>query len=86
MKKVFILVFSFTFFSALAQSLAKIEEWTSYLPYQAGVQVTQSDEFVYYATDWSLLKISKQDFSSQRISKVEGLSDIGIPLWFWGKI
>lgn len=78
MKKVFILVFSFTFFSALAQSLAKIEEWTSYLPYQAGVQVTQSDEFVYYATDWSLLKISKQDFSSQRISKVEGLSDIGI--------
>lgn len=56
----------------------RIGEWTSYLPYQSGVRVTQSEHKIYYGTEWSILKIDKEDFSSERISKVNGLSDIGI--------
>jgi len=78
LKKEFFLFFSVFSAYVNGQSFAKIEEWTSYLPYQSGLHVAQSTEFVYYSTEWSLLKINKEDFSSDRISKVEGLSDIGI--------
>ena len=59
-------------------SSQRIEEWTSHLPYQVGLNVTQSTDKVYYSTEWSILQIDKSDFSTERISKVEGLSDIGI--------
>lgn len=56
----------------------RIGEWTSHLPYQLGQEITQSPNKVYYATEWSILAIDKDDFSSERISKVNALSDIGI--------
>ena len=71
------LILGFTLF-ILNLCAQRIEEWTSFLPYQSGITVTQSAEKIYYGTEWSILKIDKDDFSSERISKVEGLSDIGI--------
>ncbi|MDH3650198.1 MAG: hypothetical protein OEQ53_10975 [Saprospiraceae bacterium] len=63
-----------------AQGELRIGDWRSYLPYRFGWSVTQSPTAVYYGTQWSLLKIDKDDLSMQFFSKVEGLSDIGIQL------
>lgn len=60
------------------QSNIPIGSWKSYLPYKAGKWVTQSPEKVIYATEWSLMTIDKEERSIDFISKVEGLSDVGI--------
>jgi hypothetical protein len=53
-------------------------DWESHLPYQRGLAVTQSPTKIYYSTDWSIMSVDKEDFSLDFISKVEGLSSIGI--------
>ena len=70
------LFFSFIVVGLCAQ--VAIGDWVSHLPYQSFKRITQSDTKIIYATDWSILSIDKEDFSSQKLSKVEGLSDIGI--------
>jgi sugar lactone lactonase YvrE len=58
----------------------KIGEWRQHLPWQRSVYVTQSDTKVYFATEWAVVEIDKTDRSSNFITKVEGLSDVGINL------
>lgn len=60
------------------QFTTPIGGWTAHLPYQSARWVTQSDDKIIYSTEWSLLTIDKGDLSRQTISKVDGLSDIGI--------
>ncbi|MBT8189893.1 MAG: hypothetical protein KJO29_05650, partial [Bacteroidia bacterium] len=60
------------------QSNIAIGEWKSYLPYNTGVNLTQSDEKIYYGTELSVMSIDKEDFSIEYISKVEGLTETGI--------
>ena len=57
-----------------------IGEWRQHLPWQRSVYVTQSPESIYYATEWAVAEISKSDRSVRFITKVEGLSDVGINL------
>lgn len=57
-----------------------IGEWRQHLPWQRSVYVTQSPENIYYATEWAIAEISKSDRSVRFITKVEGLSDVGINL------
>lgn len=72
----FILVITIQGNSQLDQ---KIGEWRSFLPYNEGRWVTQSDEKVYYSTDLSLFSINKSDVTDFMYkSKVEGLTDVGI--------
>lgn len=61
-----------------AQSGLAIGEWRAYLPYTFGAHVTQSDEFVYYGTEASILIIEKSDLSTAYLSRVDGLSQSGI--------
>lgn len=62
-----------------AQFEQGIGEWISYLSYNDGRLVTQSDTKVYYATDLSLFSIDKADVTDFMFqSKVEGLTDVGI--------
>ncbi len=68
------------FFPSFSQENIAIGDWESYLPYQSGRWVTQSDEDIFYATEWSLMILDKEDLSSTFLSKVEGLSDTGIDL------
>ena len=56
----------------------RIGDWESHLPYQSFKRITQSSDKIIYATNWSILLIDKEDFSSEELSKVDGLSDIGI--------
>ncbi|MBK8502270.1 MAG: hypothetical protein IPL46_08705 [Saprospiraceae bacterium] len=70
-----IMVFALSVYSQADQGIG---QWKSYLPYRFGGSVTQSPEAVFYGTEWSLLKINKEDLSLEYFSKVEGLHDIGI--------
>ncbi|MEM8526892.1 MAG: two-component regulator propeller domain-containing protein [Bacteroidota bacterium] len=64
--------------SALAQNDLAIGQWKSHLPYRKAIDVTQSQEKIYYATEWSVLALDKIDFSVEFFSKVNGLSNVGV--------
>lgn len=61
-----------------AQQNLAIGEWKSHLPQQFGQRVTQSADKIIYANAWNLIIIDKEEFSADFMSKVDGLSDIGI--------
>lgn len=65
---------------ASAQFDVAIGSWKSYLPYRQGNYVTQSQERIYYATEFSVMALDKSDFAIQLISTVNGLSNTGIQL------
>lgn len=56
----------------------KIGEWNAYLPFKRSNYVTQSEKYVYYGTDWGLIKINKSDNTHEFITKIQGLSDLNI--------
>lgn len=58
----------------------KIGEWRQHLPWQRATYVTQSAQKVYFATEWAVVEIDKADRSPKFITKVEGLSDVGMQL------
>lgn len=64
--------------SASAQSDLSFGQWEAHLPYQRGISVTQSPTKIYYSTDESIMAVDKADLSLEYISKVEGLSTLGI--------
>ncbi|MEY4904090.1 MAG: hypothetical protein RLZZ292_1905 [Bacteroidota bacterium] len=82
MKSFIVFLFSYLLLSQslLAQSDLKLGEWKSFLPYQRTRSVTQSTEKVFWATDYSIAILDKEERSFQFKSKVEGLSDAGIQL------
>jgi len=61
-----------------SQFTSPIGGWTAHLPYQSARWVTQSQDKVIFSTEWSLLTVDKGDLSRETLSKVDGLSDIGI--------
>ncbi|MBK8562669.1 MAG: hypothetical protein IPN76_04805 [Saprospiraceae bacterium] len=50
------------------------------MPFSNAVYVTQSDDKIYYATRYAVLEVDKEERSIRRITKVEGLSDVGVSL------
>ncbi len=70
--------FLITTLALAQQSDLKIGQWKSHLPYHSGVWVTQSEQKIYYASSFSVFTIEKEDFSVDFLTKIEGLSDIGI--------
>ena len=76
----FVTILAGTLFS---QNNLRIGEWETHLPYNAGNLVTESTEFIYFATDYSILKIHKSDFSLERISRTEGLSGTQINAMYY---
>ncbi len=61
-----------------AQESTALLQWEAHLPYQQGAWVTQSDDQVIYCSELSVFTIDKQDMSVDFLSKVEGLSDVGV--------
>ncbi|MEE9437998.1 MAG: hypothetical protein V3V14_03290 [Saprospiraceae bacterium] len=71
----FILVYNIEGNSQIDQRLG---EWQSFLPYNDGKSVTQSEDKIYYATGISVFSINKNDVDDWMFrSKVDGLSDSG---------
>jgi sugar lactone lactonase YvrE len=68
-----------------AQNILPIGGWRSHLPIRTGKFVTQSEEKIYYATNQAILAIDKEELSSEFITTVEGLSNVGIELIRYNK-
>ena len=73
-----LLVFLLPTISFAQESDLRIGQWKSHLPYQAGRWVTQSETQIYYASPFSIFTIDKEDNSVEFLSKVKGLSDVGV--------
>ena len=55
-----------------------IGQWREHLPYSQCIAVKEVGSRIYCATPYSIFYYDKEDNSIQRISKINGLSDIGI--------
>lgn len=86
MRQLSLLVLFFTLFTqAFAQTDTifpplTIGEYRQHLPWQRARYVSQSNDKVYYATEWAVVEIDKAERSSRFLTKVEGLSDVGVSL------
>lgn len=81
MRLFYTIVFSFSLgLISSAQNSLSIGQWRSHLPYNLGRVVTQSPDKIYFATQWSVVIVDKVDESVDFLSKVEGLSNVGIQL------
>ncbi|MBI9036714.1 MAG: T9SS type A sorting domain-containing protein [Bacteroidales bacterium] len=67
------------FFSVftVAQNIG-VGQWRDQLPYKKSIDVVEAGEIIYCATPYSLFYYNKTDESVQRLTKVNGLSDVGI--------
>ncbi len=75
-----LLVLFFLAKNATAQSDIAIGQWKEHLPFSSGLYVTQSDDKVFYATRFAVLEVDKQERSVRRMTKVDGLSGVGVKL------
>lgn len=79
MRQITVILIGIIFQSFLtAQSDIALGQWKDHLPYQQGISVTQSADKIIYATPLSIVSIDKTDGSASFLSKINGLSDIGI--------
>ncbi|MCB9053814.1 MAG: hypothetical protein H6556_30820 [Lewinellaceae bacterium] len=80
MREVLLSCFFVFFVAGLAsgQNPLPIGKWRSHLPYRTGKFVTQSEDKVYYSTNFSILEMDKEELSLRFLSKVDGLSNVGI--------
>jgi len=68
-----------------AQNVLPIGGWRSHLPFRTGRYVTQSDDKIYFSTKQAILALDKEELSSEFITTVEGLSNVGIELIRYNK-
>ncbi len=68
----------FIFLSINLFSQIAIDQWRDHLPYHSTISVADAGEKIYCATPYSLFYYDKTDYSINRLTKVNGLSDIGI--------
>jgi ligand-binding sensor domain-containing protein len=66
-------------FNALSQGV-EIGQWRDYLPYENGQFVTKMDDKIYLATESSIFYYQTENQSINRVSKANGLSDVGISI------
>lgn len=59
-------------------SAMPIGSWNVHLPYYECKSVTGNATHVWSATDNSLFRLTKSDYTTERITKIEGLSDLTI--------
>lgn len=57
-----------------------IGEWQQHLPWQRSYSVTQSKDKAYFSTEWAVVEIDKKERTPRFLTKVEGLSDVGVRL------
>jgi len=69
-------LFSFTI-SGIAQE-TPIGLWRDQLPYYQVISVTEAGNYIYAATPYAIFYLDRDNNSVQRMSKINGLSDIGI--------
>lgn len=77
MKHKLIILLVLSSLSSIGQTVG-IGQWRDYLPYKEAINLAEIDNTIYVATKLSLFTFNKNNNSLGRLSKVGGLSDIGI--------
>ncbi len=55
-----------------------VGQWREHLPYSSTISVTEGNGLVYCATPYSIFYFNKNDNSVKRLTRISGLSDMGI--------
>ena len=71
--KIFLLLSYFSYSQGIS-----IGQWRNHLPKNKVIAVAEADNLIYAATPYSIFYYDKTDNSIQQLTKVNGLSDIGI--------
>lgn len=66
--------------NSMAQSDLAIGDWKAHLPFRKSFHVTESENKLFFAAEWGLLSLDKADNSPAFLTKVDGLSDVGLSL------
>ena len=74
-KNIFLLLLVFV--SLVSSAQVKIGEWRDHLSYNYSNSVTKVGEIVYSSNGSGLLKFNEGDNSIEKLTKINGLSDIG---------
>ncbi len=77
LRKIFLLCALSLSFSANSQDLA-IGHWREHLPYNKCIAIAEAGTRMYCATPFALFFFDRDDNTVQRLTKINGLSDIGI--------
>ncbi len=85
LNKFIIYFFIFFFFSNTCGQGIAIGQWRDHLPYNSCVSVTEAENRIYCATKYCLFYYNKEDNSINRLTKISGLSDIGISVIKYSK-
>lgn len=73
-------IFVFTLIFNKSVSQVKIGEWTDHLNYSSGKSAVKSGKYVYYSNGSGLAKYNNEDNSVEKLTKINGLSDVGVKL------
>ena len=71
------LLFIFLPFYLQAQNVP-IGNWKDYLSYNSASYIAEADDVIYCVANGGLFFIEKEDGTINRISKITGLSDVGV--------
>ena len=77
MRFIFPLLF---FYSSIlvSQEELRINSWEAHLPFNKANYVTQSENKIFFATDFGIVKWDPELQSEEFLTKIQGLNDIGI--------
>lgn len=64
--------------SKLVAQLAPIGQWREHMDYRSGKRVALASDKVYVATNFGAYSVGREDGEITRISKVNGLNDVGV--------
>ena len=78
MRNTFTFLFLFLITATGHPQTTGIGQWREHFPYSQCISVIEVKSRIYCATPYSVFYFDKEDNSIQRISKINGLSDIGI--------
>ena len=80
MKKILLFIFLSVVVTASAQ---RIGVWKDHLPYKNAIALCEHGQQLLVATESALFIANKSDNKLQRLSKVQGISDVGISVIKW---
>ncbi len=83
MKKLFLIFFLGSFLKTTAQ--VPVGEWTNYQSYRSASKLVDTGKLIYCAGNGGLFTYNKTDNSVQKLSSINGLSDVGIEALGYGE-
>lgn len=72
------LILLFIFFLLPVKSQVNVGAWRDHLPYHTGRKVVKIGTKIYCSTDYNIFTYDTRDNSLQKLSRITGLSDIGV--------